>query len=409
MTKDIDSLSSASELLELAEQLEDDDNLEEALKAVEKAIKLDPQNGKAYCAKAGLLQDLDKPGEAFKVLTEACKDMPENTDCLFELGAFLSEHGNISQAAGCFDQINSLDPKYPKIKVHLGNCFLRLGLWPQAIACLTEALETPLSNIDKARVYNHIGEAHMNNIHSDDAEVNKKELETAKELFDKSLELNPDDYIPQGNMAMVYCRLGEPQSAVEILKPALAKYPEQAKLYVINGISLALIEDKQAEAVASFDRAIELDPTSSELWFHKAHYYVRRQEMDKAIEIFEEGLKKFPESGELHMQLASLLRHLNRMKESVLHHRHGLKLLGRLVHWGFFFVDSEGKPVEGTHVAIESDRLIPREKVAEQYFKQLQEQGHKIDKEGMVDGKYRIGMAEIPEDRIKVADNVKVM
>ena len=42
-------------------------------------------------------------------------------------------------------------------------------------------------------------------------------------------------------------------------------------------------------------------------------------------------------------------------------------------------------------------------------FKQLQEQGHKIDKEGMVDGKYRIGMAEIPEDRIKVADNVKVM
>ena len=45
MTKDIDSISSADELLELAEQLEDDDNLEEALKAVEKAQTEEESSG----------------------------------------------------------------------------------------------------------------------------------------------------------------------------------------------------------------------------------------------------------------------------------------------------------------------------------------------------------------------------
>lgn len=423
MTKDIDSISSADELLELAEQLEDDDNLEEALKAVEKAIKLAPQNGKAYCAKSGLLQDMNKPNEAFKVLTQACKDMPENTDCLFELGAFLSEHDNLSQAAGCFDKVNQLDPNYPKVKLLLGNCLLKLGHFPKAIECLTEALKTDLSNVDRARVLNHIGEAHMNNIHSDDQEANQKELETAKEFFDKSLELNPEDYIPIGNMAMTYDRMGEPESAVKILEPALAKYPDQAKLYVINGISLALIEDRQAEAVASFEKAIELDPDSPELWFHKAHYYVRRNEFDKALAVFEEGIKALPNSGELHLQIASLLRHLAgienslghheesnaRLGAAVSHHREGLRLLGRLIHWGFFFVDENNKPVDGTSVAIESDRAIPREKVAEQYFNQLKQQGHTIDEKGIVDGKYRVGMAEIPPDRIKMAEKVKLL
>ena len=258
MTKNIDSLTDPSQLLELAEELEDNDQLTEALQAVEKAIKLDPQNGKAWCSKASILQDMDQPGEAFRVLTQACKDLPNNLDCLFNLGAFLSEHGNVSQACGCFDKINKLDPNYPKIKVHLGNAFLKLALWPQAIECLGEALQTELGPMDKARVLNHIGEAHMNNLDPEKPEENKRELEKAKEYFDQSLELNPDDYIPVGNMAMTFCRLGEPEAALKVLEPALAKFPTQARLYVMQGITLSLIEGRQKEALAAFDKAIEL-------------------------------------------------------------------------------------------------------------------------------------------------------
>lgn len=407
MTKNIDSLTDPSQLLELAEELEDNDQLTEALQAVEKAIKLDPQNGKAWCSKASILQDMDQPGEAFRVLTQACKDLPNNLDCLFNLGAFLSEHGNVSQACGCFDKINKLDPNYPKIKVHLGNAFLKLALWPQAIECLGEALQTELGPMDKARVLNHIGEAHMNNLDPEKPEENKRELEKAKEYFDHSLELNPDDYIPVGNMAMTFCRLGEPEAALKVLEPALAKFPTQARLYVMQGITLSLIEGRQKEALAAFDKAIELAPDNPDLWFHKAHYYVRRQDFGQAAEIFEEGLRKHPESGELHLQYGSLLRHMQRIPESVQHHRQGLKLLGRLVHWGFFFVDENNKPVEGTNIAIESDRLIPREKIAEQYFKQLQAQGHTVDKDGKVDGKYRVGMTEVPEERLTYSENLR--
>ena len=60
-------------------------------------------------------------------------------------------------------------------------------------------------------------------------------------------------------------------------------------------------------------------------------------------------------------------------------------------------------------MAIESDRAIPKEKVAEQYFNQLKQQGHTIDEKGIVDGKYRVGMAEIPPDKIKMAEKVKLL
>lgn len=398
----------SEKLLEQAEDLEDDEP-DKALELVEEAIKLNPQNGRAWCMKADLLQDMDKPGEAFQVLCKACDDMPQNTDCLFAMGAFLSEHGNSAQSAEMFFRVNQIDPKYPRIKIHLGNAFLKIGQWKPAIDILTEALDTDLGDIDKARVLNHIGEAHMNNIDPSDAEASKKELETAQKFFDKSLELNDEDYIPVGNMAMSFCRLQEPDSALKVLEPVLQKHPEQAKLHIIHAIALSFKDDdkSQKEALAAYDKAIELDPESADFFFHKAHYYIRRKEMDEACATFEEGIKIHPDSGELCLQYGSLLRMLNKPEKSIQYHRRGLKLLGRLIHWGFCFIDEDGKPVDGTNIAIESDRIIPKEKVAEQYFEQLKMQGHKIDDKGIVDGKYRVGMSEIPEDRVVYEDNPK--
>lgn len=413
MSKEIDSLSNAIELLELAERLEDDDNLEEALEATEKAIKLDPQNGKAWCKKASLLLDMDKPAEAYQVLIKACEDMPENTDCIFELGAFSSEHGNINQACGCFHKVYQLNPNYPRIKINLGYDLIKLGIFKDAIKYLEEALKDDLSDMDRARVLNRLGEAHMNNLDPKDPEneheANREQLEKAKECFDKSIQLDDSQYVPVGNMAMCYVRLGDPQEAVKILEPVLAKFPNEARLYIINGISLAFIEDKQKEAVASFEKAIELDPKDPELWFHKAHYYVRRSDFGTAIDILKEGIAKHPDSGELHLNLGALLRHVGNMQESIMYHRKGLEILNRLVHYGFFLVDENNQPLEEGRIAMESDRIIPREKVAAQFIAQLKDQGHEIDEKGLVDGKYRIGMKELSPDEIKFKENVKVL
>lgn len=407
MSFNIDEISDAAKLLEIAEQLEDEDKTEEALKAAEKAAKIAPQNGKARCMQAGLLQDLNKPQEAFKVLVEACKDIPDNADCLYELGAFLSEHGNMPQACDCYKRVYDLNSDYPRIKLLLGSALIRIQQWPDAIKYLEEALKTELTDLDRARALNSLGEAHMNNLNPEDPEGNKKELTEALEKFNASLEINEYDYVPKGNIAMSYIRLGNIPEALKIAEEALKKYPNQARLYVIKGIAQGVSDDP--EAVKSFEKAIELNPKDPELWFHKAHYYVRAQNFGLAMEVFKEGIKRHPDAPDLYFNIASLLRHMGKERESVTYHRKGLQLSGRLIHWGFFLVDENNKPVEGTNVAIESDRLIPREKVAQQFFKQLQEQGRKIDEKGVVDGKYRVGMMELPEDKVTLDPNAKIL
>ena len=407
MSLNIDSITDIDKLLEVAEQLEDDDKTEEALKAAERAAKLFPQNGRARCMQAGLLQDLNKPQEAFKVLVDACRDIPDNADCLFDLGAFLSEHGNMPQACDCYKRVYDLNPDYPRIKLLLGSSLIRIQQWPDAIKYLEEALKTELNELDRARALNSLGEAHMNNLNPEDPEGNKKELAEALEKFNASLEINEYDYVPKGNIAMSYIRLGNIPEALKIIEEAMKKYPNQARLYVIKGIAQGVSDDP--EAIKSFEKAIELNPNDPELWFHKAHYYVRSQNFGIALDIFKEGVKHHPNSADLYFNIASLLRHMGRERESIEYHRKGLQLSGRLIHWGFFLVDENNKPVEGTNVAIESDRMIPREKVAQQFFKQLQEQGRKIDDKGIVDGKYRVGMMEIPEDKVTLAPDAKIL
>ena len=57
--------------------------------------------------------------------------------------------------------------------------------------------------------------------------------------------------------------------------------------------------------------------------------------------------------------------------------------------------------MEGSQVAIETERSIPQTKIVEQYVERLKKEGHTIDEEGKVDNKYRIAMTQVPLDQVE--------
>ncbi len=416
---------SAAEWLEQAQEAEDSDNTKTALEAVENALKLDPSLAEAWRLKASLLQDMDRPQDAFKTLNEACQRMPHNASLWFDTGAFLVAHQEIVQALHCFIRVHELDANYPRIKSNLGQTFLSIGDFENAAKLLEEAIEESNGDIDKARLYKRLGEANLG----------LKDLDKAFDCFDKSLMLYDKDAVVLANMAMVHMQREEFEPALQTIDSAISLAPKDPNLKVM----LAAILDSRketAKADAAIEEAIKLAPNDPELWIKIANRYIHKGDTFKAIECLDNAVKAAPNSYQvwhskafLLMQLdghenqalecfdksielnpqfpgnwllkSQLLYRMERVEEATACHRRGLHLSGNLVIWGLFLIDEENKPVENTNVAIETERSIPQNKVAEQYVKKLKADGHEISPQGIVDGKYRIAMTQLPLEAIQ--------
>ena len=418
----------AAEWLEQAEEAEDSDNTKTALEAVEKALKLDPSLGEAWRLKASLLQDMDQPQEAFRVLSEACQRLPHDAGCWFDLGAFLATHNNLPQALDCYMRCYNIDSDFPRIKTTLGMAFKDMHDFENAVRLLTDALEENHTDIDKSRVLNRLAEAHIVLEHFDQA----------YECLDKALVLDESNFIALANMAMVHLQRQEKEAARSAIQSAIDKAPKNANLYIMKAAIYDDSADKEdrGEADKAIEKALQLAPEDPEIWIKVANRYLHYQDiakvinsLDKAVEAApdsyqtwhsrafllsqvpeesEECLRSFDRSIDLNpffpgnwLMKAQVLHKLGRIKEATACHRRGLHLTGSLIIWGVFLIDENNVPVEGSQVAIETERSIPQTKIVEQYVERLKKEGHTIDEEGKVDNKYRIAMTQVPLDQVE--------
>lgn len=61
---------------------------------------------------------------------------------------------------------------------------------------------------------------------------------------------------------------GDHSSAVNYLKKAIDKYPKNVEAYVLLGNCQDCL-DKYEDAIASYDKALQIDPGHAEAWFNK--------------------------------------------------------------------------------------------------------------------------------------------
>lgn len=418
----------AAEWLDQAKEAEDSDNTKTALDAVEKALKLDPTLGEAWRLKASLLQDMDQPQEAFRVLNEACQRLPHDAGCWFDIGAFLATHNNLPQAIECYMRCYNIDSSFPRIKTNLGMAFREIHDFDNAVALLTEALEENHQDLDKSRVLNRLAEAHIALEHFD----------KAYECLDQSLVLDDSNFTAMANMAMVHLQRKETEAARSAIQNAIDKAPKDANLYVMKA---AIYDDSEKDedretANKAIEHALKLAADNPEIWIKVANRHLHFEEiskviecLDKAIEIApdsyqvwhsrafllsqipsqtEESLRSFDQSIALNpyfpgnwLMKAQVLHKVGRTQEAAACHRRGLHLTGNLIIWGVFLIDDNNAPVEGTQVAVETERSVPQAKIVEQYVERLKKEGHTIDDEGKVDNKYRIAMTQVPLEQVE--------
>ena len=167
-------------------------------------------------AAAGLA-GLDRTDEAVAALSAMAEERPERSDAASALGDALRLSERYEEAASAYDtaigRIAAVGERHWRLFYLRGIAFERIGAWPPAEADFLRALEL---QPDQPLVLNYLGYSWIEQ---------GRNLDTAKTMIEKAVELRPDDGYIVDSLGWAAYRLGDYEEAVHQLELAVELQP----------------------------------------------------------------------------------------------------------------------------------------------------------------------------------------
>jgi len=166
------------------------------------------------------------------------------------------------------------------------------------------------NNFDKARVEfrnalqiaPNDSEARYENGVVDEKLGNPRE---AAQFYQGAIDVNADNVPARVALGRLYLFGGAPERALETIKPAFAKHPDDPGLLTVRAAAKTQLKDPDA-ALADAERAVQLAPTNEDAVAVLAGIYKSRNDTEKARILLESAVKQIPNSTELRLVLAQL-------------------------------------------------------------------------------------------------------
>jgi len=186
----------------LAGSLREQDRLAEAAKMlIEQALQLDPNLPSAHLNLGIVYLKADRPDLAVQALQNAIILLPpvdaadaqdflqqtQEPDRWLRMGNLMLQNQQYETAAQAFDTAAQLGASYVEAAVGFSSALIGLKDWQNAVQVLQQAIEKVPED---ARLFNNLGV------------VNREQgdIESARQLFKKALELQPQWEVPQQNL-----------------------------------------------------------------------------------------------------------------------------------------------------------------------------------------------------------------
>ena len=199
------------EILEDAERLED---------AVDAYLSIPAGSDYAWAARlraASDLADLDRHDEAVAALRAMMEERPERIDAASALGDVFRVDERYDEAAEAYDiavgRLANVENQHWRLFYVRGIAFERVGEWPKAEADFLRALEL---EPDQPLVLNYLGYSWVEQ---------ERNLDEAKTMIEKAVELRPDDGYIVDSLGWVAYRLGDFEEAARQLELAVELVP----------------------------------------------------------------------------------------------------------------------------------------------------------------------------------------
>jgi tetratricopeptide (TPR) repeat protein/S1-C subfamily serine protease len=217
---------------------------DEALKAINTAIELEPNDLISYNEKANILTKQKKYTAAIDILTNLIRIKPEAYTFL-NRGNAQSGRGNKQAAIDDYDRAIILNPKFSMAYYNRGGVKSYLGNKQAAIVDFDMAI---FLNSKFADAYNNRGGVKSS--------LGNKQAAIAD--FERAISLNPKMDEAYNNLGLDKSALGKNQEAIADYDRAIAINPKNTEAYYNRGVAKSRL-GKNQEAIADYSLAIVLN------------------------------------------------------------------------------------------------------------------------------------------------------
>lgn len=269
----------------------EDNDLVEAELSLEKALKNDPQE--LLEALGEELYHLGFIAESKRVFSQLLKKVPDHSGYLLSLGELAIEEDDYDTAFAYFDQIKKESPDYPAALLDAADLYQLMGIPEVAEEKLKEALRIlpgePLVNFALGELYFSL----------------QRFMEAASYYLVLQLagEREIAGILLSERLGVSYAMAGEFEKAITPLQEALKTSVTDDRLFYLAYTYQQLKENQRA--ITFYEQLETLNPEYVTLYLPLGKLYEEDEELEKAQETYEKGLKEDPFNADLYLAASS--------------------------------------------------------------------------------------------------------
>jgi tetratricopeptide (TPR) repeat protein len=281
-------------------------------------------------ASAAQLAESD-PAGARKMVEQAARDNPRCFQCQYDIGVLLESEGKIADAARAYQKALSIHPIHLQSVINLSNLYVREGDLPRARQVVSAAVRAAPRELG---LRNQLAAVLL---------ASRKLKEAAEQA--KGVLLVDERNVPAMIcLAQAYYEWGKYELAERILLKA--KENDDSHAVIPNRLGFVYLKmDNLTSAIASFKKAVELDPNLPEAHNNLGVLYHRAHDYTAAIEALRRAVALAPGFIEAYLNLGNALRGGKQFKEAEEAYRKALeagpKERRALFNLGLLYLDDE--------------------------------------------------------------------
>jgi tetratricopeptide (TPR) repeat protein len=262
------------------------------LPALENAAKYLPNDAEAHSNLGNALRTAGRPQEALAAHQRALTIAPDYAEARNNLGSALQDLGRLDEAAASYGRAAELRPAFAMAHANLGGALKRLGRPHEAIDSYRRAL---LLEPARAEVHCNLGNALLD----------LGQPEAAAASYQRALEIKPDFVAALVHLGGALRELGQASAAEARFREALQLQPSSAEIHHNLAVVLRL-QNLTAQAEASCRAALDLNPQLAAAIVFLAKLQVDRGNFSEAEALFQRAIAIDPDSSEAWSGIPSL-------------------------------------------------------------------------------------------------------
>lgn len=267
-------------------------NFTEAILELQNSIKIQPSSEAHYFL--GLSHyhrgELETALSQFRLILD---QNPSFLRARLLTGMILLQQQRIDDSVAEIRKLLDVDPNYALAHNVLGSAYLAKGMYDEGIRELNRTIELDPKLVD---AYLKKGLFHLRKGEEKEAET---DLQTA-------IRIAPEILNTRMILASHYMRQNNHAKAVSLLIRGINGTRSDAPLYNYLA-AVMLVQKKEADALKYLQKAKELDPSFFATHFNIAIYYAAGGDHEKALQEYQEVLRKDPQNVKAMLSMAALL------------------------------------------------------------------------------------------------------